>query len=146
MMSETYLPDFLRYSSLALPASMRAVIGALEHKVERFFTREDIEVYFGDVVDHLDKIWDALDECKEVIEGRNDSHDSRAANRTNEVMRILTIFATIFIPLTFVAGIYGMNFEFMPELKWRWAYFALLGLMGVITIGMLRFFKKRGWF
>jgi len=61
-------------------------------------------------------------------------------------MKILTIFASIFIPLTFVAGIYGMNFEFMPELRWRPAYFILLGLMAAIALTMVRFFKKRGWF
>jgi magnesium transporter len=67
------------------------------------------------------------------------------ADNTNEVMKILTIFATIFIPLTFVAGIYGMNFEFMPELKWRYSYFVMIGIMVVITAVMLRFFRRRGW-
>jgi magnesium transporter len=61
------------------------------------------------------------------------------------VMKVLTIIATIFIPLTFLAGIYGMNFEFMPELKWHWGYFAALGLMVVIFIGMVAYFRRKRW-
>jgi len=70
---------------------------------------------------------------------------SMRADSTNEVMKILTIFATIFIPLTFVTGIYGMNFDVMPELRWKPAYFILLGVMVTIALAMLRFFRKRGW-
>ncbi|OGX57863.1 MAG: hypothetical protein A2447_08970 [Omnitrophica WOR_2 bacterium RIFOXYC2_FULL_38_12] len=63
----------------------------------------------------------------------------------NEIMKVLTIFAAIFIPLTFMAGVYGMNFEYMPELKWKYGYFVLLGLMACVGFGMLFFFKKKKW-
>ena len=63
----------------------------------------------------------------------------------NEIMKVLTIIATIFIPLTFIAGIYGMNFEFMPELKWRWGYFAVLGIMMALGVLMLVYFKRKKW-
>jgi magnesium transporter len=134
--------DIISFRRIIWP--MRAVIGILEHKVERFFTQEDIEVYFGDVVDHVDKIWDGLDECKEVIEGLNDTHDSMAANRTNEVMRIVTIIATILLPLTVVSGIYGMNiplpFQGSP-LSFIYVLLIMLGIIG----GMLFFFRRRRW-
>jgi magnesium transporter len=65
--------------------------------------------------------------------------------RTNEVMKVLTIMASIFIPLTFMAGLYGMNFEYLPELHYRWAYPALLGVMAAVVIGMLVYFRRRGW-
>jgi magnesium transporter len=68
------------------------------------------------------------------------------SNRMNEIMKILTLVSTIFIPLTFIAGVYGMNFKYMPELELDWAYFALLGIMGVIFISMLLFFKHKKWF
>ena len=68
-----------------------------------------------------------------------------ASQRMNEVMKVLTIIATIFIPITFVAGIYGMNFEYMPELKWHWGYFAVWGLFAAITAGMLIYFRRRKW-
>jgi len=71
---------------------------------------------------------------------------SAVSNRMNEVMKILTIAGSIFIPLTFIAGIYGMNFEFMPELKWRYGYPVLLIIMGLLAAGMLIFFKKKKWF
>jgi magnesium transporter len=63
----------------------------------------------------------------------------------NEVMKVLTIIATIFIPLTFIAGIYGMNFEFMPELKWRWAYFIVWGVIAVVAVTMVIFFRRKKW-
>jgi magnesium transporter len=75
-----------------------------------------------------------------------DIYLSSVSNRMNQVMKVLTIIATIFIPLTFVAGIYGMNFEYMPELGWRWAYFTVLGAMVVIGIGMIIYFRKKRWF
>ncbi len=135
--------DIISYRRIIWP--MRAVIGTLDHRIAKFFTQEDIEVYFGDVVDHLDKIWDALDECKEVIEGLNDTHDSMAANRTNEVMRVVTIIATILLPPTLIASIYGMNLEFLPFRDSPYSFACVLLLMlGIIGI-MLFFFRRRRW-
>jgi Mg2+ and Co2+ transporters len=98
--------DVISFRRIIWP--MRAVIGSMEPKIRRF-TQMDMEVYFGDMTDHVDKIWDALDEYKEIIEGLNDTYDSLATNRTNEVVRVLTAIATILLPLTVVASLYGMN-------------------------------------
>jgi magnesium transporter len=74
-----------------------------------------------------------------------DAYLSGVSNRLNDVMKVLTIFASIFIPLTFVAGIYGMNFRYMPELEWKYGYFAALGAMAVIGLSLLAFFKRKNW-
>ena len=102
-------------------------------------------VYFDDVVDHVDKIWDGLDEYKEIIEGLNDTHDSLATNRTNEVIRMLTIIATILLPITVVASIFGMNIPLGPfgDSKLSFLYVFLICL--VIIGGMLYFFRRQRW-
>jgi len=122
---------------------MRAVVGSLEPRVRRF-TKTDLVVYFGDMVDHLDKIWDTLDEYKEIIEGLNDTHDSLANNRTNEVMRILTIVATIFFPITLVASIWGMNITLPFERSGLALLYIFLIMAGIIG-SMLYFFRRRHW-
>ena len=122
---------------------MRAVIGSLEPKIRRF-TKMDMAVYFGDMVDHVDKIWDALDEYKEIIEGLNDAHDSLATNRTNEVMRMLTIIATILLPLTVVASVYGMNIP-LPFQNSGYSLIFVLFIWAVIVSGMLYFFRRHRW-
>ena len=101
--------------------------------------------YFSDVHDHLLYVIDSIESNRSLLDGLMESFMSNMSNRMNEVMKVLTIIATIFIPLTFFAGIYGMNFTYMPELGWRYAYPTLLGLMGVIFVWMLIFFKKRKW-
>ncbi len=123
---------------------MRAVIGSLEPKVRRL-TKTDLAVYFGDMVDHVDKIWDGLDECKEIIEGLNDTYDSLSSNRTNEVMRMLTIIATILLPITVVASIFGMNIPMGP---FRDSSLSILYvvLICIVIIGiMLYFFRRQHW-
>jgi magnesium transporter len=80
-----------------------------------------------------------------MLSGMLDMYLSSVSNRMNEVMKILTIIATIFIPLTFIAGIYGMNFRYMPELDWRLGYFAVIGLMLAIGILMVIFFRRKKW-
>jgi magnesium transporter len=122
---------------------MRAVIGSLEPKIRRF-AKMDLSVYFGDTVDHLDKIWDALDEYKEIIEGLNDTHDSLASNNTNEVMRILTIIATIFMPITLIASLWGMNIRLPFEKSGNALLYIVLIMVGIIS-GMLYFFRRRHW-
>jgi magnesium transporter len=122
---------------------VRAVIGSLEPKVRRF-TKMDMSVYFGDMIDHVDKIWDGLDEYKEIIEGLNDTHDSLATNRTNEVMRMLTIIATILLPLTVVASIYGMNIP-LPFQNSTYSLIFVLFIWLTIVGGMLYFFRRHHW-
>ena len=74
-----------------------------------------------------------------------DMYMSSVSNRMNEVMKVLTVIATIFISLTFLAGVYGMNFKYMPELEWRWGYFAILGVMALCSVLMLAYFRKKKW-
>jgi magnesium transporter len=133
--------DIISFRRIIWP--MRAVIGSLEPKVRRF-AKMDLAVYFGDTVDHLDKIWDALDEYKEIIEGLNDTHDSLASNNTNEVMRILTIIATIFMPITLIASLWGMNIPLPFEKSGNALLYIILIMIGIIG-GMLYFFRRRHW-
>jgi magnesium transporter len=120
---------------------MRAVIGSLEPRIRRFI-KTDMEVYFGDMVDHVDKIWDGLDEYKEIIEGLSDTYDSLATNRTNEVVRTLTIIATILLPITVVASIYGMNIE-LPFQGSGYSFLIVLLIMLIIIGGMLYIFRRK---
>jgi len=133
--------DIISFRRIIWP--MRAVIGSLEPKARRF-AKMDLAVYFGDTVDHLDKIWDALDEYKEIIEGLNDTHDSLASNRTNEVMRVLTIIATILLPITLLASIWGMNIP-LPFQHSSYALFYIILIMIAIIASMLYFFRRQHW-
>jgi len=133
--------DVISFRRIIWP--MRAVIGSLEPKIRRF-TKMDLAVYFGDTIDHIDKIWDALDEYKEIIEGLNDTHDSLATNRTNEVIRMLTIIATILLPLTVVASIYGMNIP-LPFQQSRYSLIFVFFIWAAIVSGMLYFFRRNRW-
>ena len=134
--------DIISFRRIIWP--MRAVLGSLEPKVRRF-TKMDMAVYFGDMVDHVDKIWDALDEYKEVIEGLNDTHDSLATNRTNEVVRMLTVIATILLPITVVASIFGMNIPLGPFEESHYSPLFILLIMIVIIVSMLYFFRRQRW-
>ena len=101
--------------------------------------------YFGDIYDHAIRIIEAIEADRDLITGMLDIYLSSVNNKMNETMKVLTVFASIFIPLTFLAGVYGMNFEYMPELKWRWAYPVLwLVFIGVAGF-LLRYFKNRKW-
>jgi len=134
--------DIIAFRRIIWP--MRAVIGSLERKLRRF-VRQDMEVYFGDITDHADKIWDALDEYKELIEGLNDTHDSLATNRTNEVVRMLTVIATVLLPITVVASIFGMNIPLGPfEISGYSFLYVSLIMLAIIT-GMLYFFHRQRW-
>ncbi|SFE06727.1 magnesium/cobalt transporter CorA [Nitrosomonas sp. Nm166] len=101
--------------------------------------------YYGDVYDHVLRVTDSLESYRERISAMHDIYLSSISNKLNETMKILTIFASIFIPLTFIAGIYGMNFEYMPELKWRWAYPAVWVIFIMVGAGLLIFFKRKKW-
>jgi magnesium transporter len=109
------------------------------------FISEEVRVYLRDTTDHCAQLVDVLDSNRELINGLLNTYLSIVGNRTNEVMKVLTIMASIFIPLTFVAGIYGMNFDHMPELHSRWGYPAALAVMALSSIGLLLYFRHRGW-
>jgi magnesium transporter len=136
--------DVISFRRIIWP--MRAVIAGLERKIKRF-TKMNLEVYFGDLVDHVDKIWDGLDEYKEIIEGLDDTYNSLATHRTNEVMRMLTVIATILLPITVVASIFGMNIPLGPfgvdGSPYSPIYITVICLL--IILGMLFFFRRRGW-
>jgi magnesium transporter len=133
--------DVISFRRIIWP--MRAVIGSMEPKIRRF-TPMDMEVYFGDMTDHVDKIWDGLDEYKEIIEGLSDTHDSLATNRTNEVVRVLTAIATILLPLTVVASLYGMNIP-LPFQESPFSFALVFIVWLVIACGMLFFFRSKRW-
>ncbi len=101
--------------------------------------------FYRDIYDHLVRVTDLAESYRDLISGLLDAHLSVVSNRLNEVMKVLTIFSAIMLPLTFIVGVYGMNFEHMPELKSRYGYFVVWGLMITVAVGMLIFFRKRGW-
>ena len=123
---------------------MRELLNSIT-KEEPAFVDPSIRVFLNDVYDHTIQVIDTLESFRDVLSGLLDVYLSTVSNRMNEVMKVLTIIATIFIPLSFIAGLYGMNFEYMPELKWRWAYPALLSILLGIFIGMLAWFKRKKW-
>jgi len=102
-------------------------------------------LYLRDVYDHTIQIIDNVETYRDMLSSMLDIYLSSVSNRMNEVMKVLTIIATIFIPLTFLTGVYGMNFHYMPELTWHYGYFILLGLMAVVVIFMLSYFKRKKW-
>ncbi|MBU0577590.1 magnesium/cobalt transporter CorA [Patescibacteria group bacterium] len=102
-------------------------------------------VYLKDVYDHTIQVIDTVETFRDMTSGMLDSYLSSISNKMNEVMKVLTIFAAIFIPLTFIAGVYGMNFEFMPELGWEWAYPVWWIIVIALGIGMVIYFKKKKW-
>lgn len=101
--------------------------------------------YLRDLHDHVMRVTEAIDSQREQIAGLMDIYLNSVNNKMSEVMKVLTIIATLFMPLSFIAGIYGMNFPNMPELRWAWGYPAVLGTMALIVVGMTFYFKRRGW-
>jgi magnesium transporter len=106
----------------------------------------EVQIYFRDCYDHVIQLMDILETYRELTASLMELYLNSISNRMNEVMKLLTAVSTIFIPLTFIAGVYGMNFENMPELRERWGYYGALGLMGTIAASLVYFFWSRGWF
>ncbi|MEO0339429.1 MAG: magnesium/cobalt transporter CorA [Bacteroidota bacterium] len=114
-------------------------------KLEEGLLSDEIDVYLRDLKDHCSQLVDQVDTCRDDINGLQDLFLSEMSHQMNLVVQTLTIVSTIFIPLSFLAGLYGMNFQHMPELAWRNGYFYLLGLMAIITLGLLLYFKRKKW-
>jgi magnesium transporter len=114
-------------------------------KEEGSLIQETTQIFIRDLYDHTIQVMDTIESFRDVLSGLQDLYLSTLSNRMNEVMKVLTIMATIFIPLTFIAGIYGMNFEYMPELKWPWAYPVLWILLIAIFVSMIFWFKRKKW-
>jgi magnesium transporter len=123
---------------------LRELISGLE-RAESKLIADSTAIYIRDVYDHTIQVMDSVESYRDIVSGMLDTYLSSVSNRMNEVMKVLTIIATIFIPITFVAGIYGMNFERMPELSWPWGYFGALGVMGAIGLAMVIYFRRKGW-
>jgi magnesium transporter len=109
------------------------------------FVNERSQIYFKDIYDHLFKIVEVADNHRETINIILQAYLSIVSNKLNDTMRVLTLIATIMLPLTVVTGIYGMNFDHMPELRWRYGYHATLGAMALLAGGMLFYFRRRKW-
>jgi magnesium transporter len=101
--------------------------------------------FFRDVYDHSVRLADLIDDARDLLGGVLDAHLSMISNRLNEVMKVLTMTATVFLPISFIASVYGMNFEYMPELHTRWGYPAVLAAMALTAGGFLWWFRRRGW-
>lgn len=115
------------------------------YRTESEFVDQSTRLYLRDLVDHVAQIFDGLDHQRDLLTNLEALYQAEASNRLNNVMRLLTVISTIFIPLSFIAGIYGMNFEHMPELRWRYGYFIVLGGMFCAMIGMLIYFRRKRW-
>ncbi len=123
---------------------LREVISGLE-RTESSLIEESTGIYLRDVYDHSIQVIDTIETFRDMISGMLDIYLSSISNKMNEVMKLLTIIATIFIPLTFIAGIYGMNFLYIPELELHWGYFAVLFIMALVSIIMIIYFRKKKW-
>jgi magnesium transporter len=123
---------------------LREMILALE-RMESPLIRQDTRIYLRDVYDHAIQVIDTLETFRDMVSGMIDIYLSSLSFKMNEIMKVLTLIATIFIPLTFVAGVYGMNFRNMPELGWEFGYYAVWGIMITIVVIMLVYFRKREW-
>jgi magnesium transporter len=123
---------------------LREVISSME-RGESVLIRESTGIYLRDVYDHTIHIIDTIETFRDLLSGLLDLYISSVSNKMNEIMKMLTIIATIFIPLTFIAGVYGMNFRYMPELEWRFGYPVALLIMLTIWGGMAIYVRKRRW-
>ena len=123
---------------------LREAVNSLE-RGESSLIHESTGIYLRDVYDHTIQVIDTIETFRDMVSGMLDIYLSSISNKTNEVMKILTIMATIFIPLTFIASIYGMNFKYIPELEWHWGYPVILFVMVAVGISMLAFFRRKRW-
>lgn len=123
---------------------LRESISGLEKSESPIIKKVTLK-YLRDVYDHTIQIIDTVETFRDMLSGMHDTYLSSISNHMNEIMKVLTIIATIFIPMTFIAGIYGMNFRFMPELAWRWGYFVVWGIVVAIAVIMILFFRRKKW-
>jgi magnesium transporter len=125
-------------------APLREVLTSLQRSENPLLQAKTLP-FFRDVFDHVIRVIETVDTFRDLLSGMLDIHLTNVSNRMNEVMKVLTIFATIFIPLTFIVGIYGMNFDYMPELRWKWSYPLLWLVFFLLPAGLLAYFKRKKW-
>lgn len=123
---------------------LRELISSMQ-KIESEIIKDNTRIYLRDVYDHTVRVIESVEDFRDILSSMVDIYLSSVSNKMNDIMKVLTVIATIFIPLTFVAGVYGMNFEDMPELRWRWGYPAVMLFMAVIGTTMFAYFKKKRW-
>lgn len=124
---------------------MREVVSEFQ-KLESPLIKSSTDLYLREVYNHVLHAMDLIEMFREIMSELLNMYLSSVNNRLNEVMKVLTVMSSIFIPLSFLAGVYGMNFRYMPELAWRWGYPLLIGIMVLVAIVLLAYFKKRDWF
>src|SRR5579871_4395599 len=133
--------EIISYRKIIKPE--RSTLRLLERHVERFLP-EELELYFDDVVDAAERIWDILDNYKEVIEALEDTNESVISHRQNDVLRILTVFSVVLLPLTLITGFFGMNVQF-PGFGSTWAFWVIFAVMVISLVAMLGFFRYKRW-
>jgi magnesium transporter len=133
--------EIISYRKIVRP--QRPTLRQLERQIERFLP-EELELYFDDIVDASERIWDNLDNYKEVVEALEDTNESLISHQQNDILYVLTIFSVVMLPLTFITGFFGMNVKFPGFDTWQ-GFLATVGLMAVILISMLGFFRYKRW-
>ena len=133
--------EIISYRKIIKPE--RSTLRLLERRVERFLP-EELELYFDDIVDSAERIWDLLDNFKEVVDGLEDTNESVLSHRQNDVLRILTVFSVVLLPLTLITGIFGMNVHF-PGFDTAAAFWAIVGFMAAMGIALVAFFRFKRW-
>jgi magnesium transporter len=133
--------EIISYRKIIKPE--RSTLRLLERHVERFLP-EELEEYFDDIVDAAERIWDMLDNYKEVVEALEDTNESVISHRQNDILRVLTIFSVTLLPLTLITGVFGMNVRF-PGFETAWAFWVVFGVMACALVGMLSFFRLKKW-
>jgi magnesium transporter len=124
---------------------LRELISGME-KIESEIIKDTTRIYLRDVYDHTIRVIESVEDLRDILSSMLDIYLSSVSNKMNDIMKVLTVIATIFIPLTFIVGVYGMNFEYMPsELHWRWGYPAVMLFMASLGITMFIYFKKKRW-
>jgi magnesium transporter len=121
----------------------RAAFSDLERNKQRYIA-DDLDIYFDDIVDASERIWDMLENYKEVVEALESTNESALSHRVNEVLRVLTSISVIVLPLTLIASIWGMNVK-VPGEGFRDAFYVVIAFMAAVLIGMVVYFRRRGW-
>jgi magnesium transporter len=133
--------EIISYRKIIKPE--RSTLRLLERHVKRFLP-EELELYFDDIVDAAERIWDLLDNFKEVVEALEDTNEAVISHRQNDILRILTVFSVVLLPLTLITGFFGMNVEF-PGFGTVWAFWTIFGIIAAALLGMLAFFRYKRW-
>jgi len=133
--------EIISYRKIVKPE--RTTLRLLERHVERFLP-EELDLYFDDIVDAAERIWDILDNYKEVVEALESTNESVISHRQNDVLRILTVFSVVLLPLTLITGVFGMNVQF-PGFGRVWAFWVIFAFLVVALASMLAFFRRKRW-